>query len=357
VVRRVAERDLQRTPLAFVALAALAIALLLMLRADALGGLGGYGRPSPEAAMRNILRGLDGVYRLVPTDRPWQGVASGFATALPIVALVAWPWISRGARLCLVAGFAIAFLFNLPALFVTKPEQVYFVGLGASLTLTGAVVAMLDLAARTRAPAACDLVLVAVLSVGLAAFVALTRDITRDFEPFGPNVLSNDDIVRTWWTVPTEVHDYLARKREVGAANRMSSNPALELPHAIFGVHGRETSPDGVAYVWMAGARVEIHTSATARLLAIPLRHERGAFREDARVLIDVDGRPADDLLLDSGDWRVSTLSLRPQDVSSSRRMHRIRIAIDHAWQPSTIIPGSTDERVLGLQIGGLSVR
>ena len=37
--------------------------------------------------------------------------------------------------------------------------------------------------------------------------------------------------------------------------------------------------------------------------------------------------------------------------------MHRIRITIDHAWRPSEVIPHSTDERVLGLQIGELAVK
>ena len=60
-----------------------------------------------------------------PADRPWQPLASWFAALLPIVAIAAWRWISAGARACLLAGIAIAALFNVPFVFVTKAEQMY----------------------------------------------------------------------------------------------------------------------------------------------------------------------------------------------------------------------------------------
>jgi hypothetical protein len=37
--------------------------------------------------------------------------------------------------------------------------------------------------------------------------------------------------------------------------------------------------------------------------------------------------------------------------------MHRVIITIDHAWRPVTIIPGSHDDRALGLQIGEVQLR
>jgi hypothetical protein len=357
ITRRVAEPGLQPAPLAFVGAAGLLVVGLLAWRSTALGELGGYGRPTYHAAWVNFTRGLTGVFRLVPADRPWQPVASWFATLLPIVALVAWPWISRGARVCLLAGGAIAFLFNLPFIFVTKAEQMYLVGVGAAITLVGASLGMLDLAARARARRASTLVASAMLLGCLASFVAVARDVTRDFEPFGPIVLAHDDLVRTWGPVPPELHDYLALKREPGAAGRVSPNPLDELSHVTFGVYGRETSPDGTRYMWMNSARAEIHVRGSARSVTIPLRHPIEAFREPTRARIDADGRRADDLALATPEWRMSTLSLRPADVPSVSGMHRIRIEIDHAWRPSEVIPHSTDERVLALQIGEVTVR
>ena len=75
------------------------------------------------------------------------------------------------------------------------------------------------------------------------------------------------------------------------------------------------------------------------------------------RARIDADGRPADELALVTPEWRMSTVPLRAADVPRVSRMHRIRIVIDHAWRPSEVIPGSTDERLLGLQIGELTIR
>ena len=181
------------------------------------------------------------------------------------------------------------------------------------------------------------------------SFVAVARDITRDFEPFGPIVLAHDDLVRTWGPVPPELRDYLALKREPGAAGRVSSNPLDELSQVTFGVYGRETSPDGMGYMWMNSPRAEIHVRASARSVTIPLRHPIEAFREPTRARIDADGRLADDLALDharSGGCRRYPFA--PADVPRVSRMHRIRITIDHAWRPSEVIPGSTDERLLG---------
>jgi hypothetical protein len=357
VTRRVIEPELQRAPRMFVGLALLLVCALVVWRSQALGELGGYGRPTLHAAWVNFTRGLNGIFRLVPADRPWQPVASAFATILPLVALASWRWITRGARGCLLAGAAIALLFNLPFVFVTKAEQLYLVGIGACVTLTGASIAMLDLASRTRMARPLTSVVAAVLLAGLLSLAAVARDISRDYEPFGPIVLSHDDIVLTWGLVPPELRDYLTLKRVAGASARVSSNPVDEVSQITFGVHGRETSPEGVPYRWMSGPRAEIHVRANARSVTIPLRHPIEAFREPTRARIEADGRLADDLALGTPEWRMATIPLLSADVPRVSRMHRIRITIDHAWRPSEIIPGSTDERVLALQIGEVAVR
>lgn len=339
---------------------ALAIALVLALiawRSYVLGEMGGYGRPTAERAWLNLSRTLLGVYRLVPADREWQPLASWFATLLPMAAVAGWPWISRGARLGLLSGLTVALTFALPFVFAAKPEQVYLVGAGFALTLASAAVAGLDLAARSRWRQPFRLAAGAALAAGLASFAVVARDITRDFEPFGPMVLAHDDIVRTWAYVPSELRDYLERKREPGAALRLSSNPVDAVGHVIFGVHLRETGPDGVPYAWMAGPRAEIHAAATARGITIPLRHAIEALREPTRVRIVEGGRVLDDLTMSTPEWRFSSLALRPSAVPRFSRMHRLRVVIDHAWRPSEIIPGSTDGRVLGLQIGTATIK
>jgi hypothetical protein len=353
--RRVADRALPPVPPTFAVLAVVWIVLLIAVRFAALESLGGYGRPTVALAWQRVWNTLHGIFRLVPPDRDWQPAASWFATALPLLAAAAWRWVSRDARLLLTSGAALAVIFVLPFVFAAKAEQVYLIGLGAVLVLTGAVAALLDLARRARAPGFATAAVLAIVAAGATAFAMVARDITRDFAPFGPMVLSHDDIVRTWSSVPPEVHAYLAAKRGPGAADRLSANPIDELAHVSFGFHGLETSPDGVRYLWMAGPRVEIHVSAAARTVSIPLRHEIGAFREAARAFVAVDGRPAGDLRLEDGGWHRFTTVLQPE--RASRRMHRIEIRIDHAWRPAQLIPGSADPRVLGLQVGEITLR
>ena len=357
IQRRTVEPTLPRVPIPFVAAAALTMAGLMLWRNHVLGELGGYTRLSFDKAWTNLVGTLVGVYRLVPADRPWQPVASRFATLLPLAGLIAWPWVSRAARFCLAAGASIAVLFALPFIFVAKPEQVYVLGLGLSIVLAGASLALVDLAVRAPLPRVAVGTIVMVVGVGLAAFVAVTRDITRDFEPFGPIVLANDDIVRTWGFVPAEIKDYLESKRAAGAARHVPSNVLDALTVATFNTHGRDVTPDGVPYMWMARPWCEIDIAANAREVRIPLRHEIGIFRDPARVRVLLNGRLVDDIALTTPEWKMSTVAIRRADLPAISRMHRLHIVIDHVWIPSRIIPGSTDDRPLGLQIGTVEIR
>ena len=99
--------------------------------------------------------------------------------------------------------------------------------IGAAITLTGAAVGFLDLAARARARRPFTaIVAVRFSSAGLASFVAVTRDITRDFEPFGPIVLSHDDFVRTWGPVPPELREYPGAQAGAGRPAPPVAQPA-----------------------------------------------------------------------------------------------------------------------------------
>jgi hypothetical protein len=265
-----------------------------------------------------------------------------------------------------VGGAGVALLFNLPFVFVTKAEQLHVVALGAILTLTGGILAVIDalnsrvvqkggwhLSRKGASPLFVGFALAmtwAVAAAGVCAMCLVTRQITRDFEPFGPIVLSNDTIVRQWAVVPQEMRDYLAAKREPGAAQRLSPNPAAVIPQIVFGAHGRETTPGGISYRWMAGTRTDILVSSNARTITIPIRNAIDVFREPAHATIEANGRLIDRMDLNTPEWRVSRSALpRPIRLFG---MHRIVISIDHAWRPSRGNPASRDDRVLGLQLG-----
>jgi hypothetical protein len=257
-------------------------------------------------------------------------------------------------RFGLVAGLLIGGLFTLPFAFIVKSEQLHVVAAGAALVLTSAAAGVLEAISKRRLVMAAAGVAVA---AGLASMAVVTRNITRDFEPFGPIVLHNDRIVEEWAAVPAEVRDYLASKRAPGADGRLDTNPARALPSVAFGMHGFERSPDGISLRWMAGPQADIFIRRGMRLVSFPIRHERGAFGEAARVRIEADGRVVSDMTLDDGRWHRIDVSLRRRAWTGLTGMHRITVALDHAWIPAKVIPGSGDRRLLGLQIGVIETR
>ena len=352
VHRRFAERDLPRIPAAFVTLGVAVVAALLLARHEALHGLVSRRLPSPSEAFENYWSGLYRVFCLAPVDRPWQRPASWFAVATPLAGLIAWRRAADHSRSLVLAGASIALLFNLPFVFVTKAEQLHLVAVGASIVLAGSARAVVDAlpgrAARLAAAAA------ALAGAGLLA--AVTVDVTRDFEPFGPIVLSHDGIVGGWAAVPEEIRDYLAAKRQSGAAGRLSPNPAEAIERVTFGVQGHEKTPDGVGYRWMAGTRTEILLSGRVRSFEIPLRHAIEVFREPVHATIEANGRVVDRLDLATPEWRVSR-STFPGTGGRFTEMQRLVITIDRAWRPSEVIPGSQDGRLLGLQLGEMVTR
>lgn len=349
--RRVVEPGSRPVPLSFALLAAALLALLVFVRAEAVGDLRTYSLPDLDGAWRNFSRGLDRVFRLVPPDRPWQPVASWFATLLPLAGLLSWKRAAPELRFLLAAGALLAVAFNLPFVFVTKLEQMHLVATGAVLVLVGSSACVLSSLPGSWRPA----VTLALLA-GIASFAAVARDITTDFEPYGPVVMATDEIVLGWAAVPEELRDYLRSKREPGAKARVPSNPLEALDVVAFGLHPRERSADGTTYRWMAYALAEIHVRPSARYVEIPLRHEIGAFREPARVEVHADGRLVDAMVLADDDWRVTRIALR-STRHMWRQAHRIHLTIPHAWKPAEIIRGSRDDRTLGIKIGEILVR
>ena len=349
--RRTAEPDLSPMPRSILIASVALLALLLVVRSQALDGLGGYGLPTVERAWTNYTLGLNRAFRLVPPDRPWQPAASWFATLVPLAGAAALWRSSPSVRFLFAAGALIALAFNLPFIFVTKNEQMHLVALGASLVLAASATAVVDLFSHRvwRLPVS------VALAAGLATFALVARHVSTDFAPFGPIVLSHDNLVKDWAAVPVELRQYLDRKLEPGAEGRVSPNPVEALRLVSFGMGSEERNPAGEAYRWMSQPSVLIYVASGVRRLDIPLRHEIGAFRDTVPVAIDVDGRAADAMELRDDKWHVSRITLPP--APRSGRMHVVRLQIPRVWRPSEVIPGSGDTRPLGLQVGTIAAR
>ncbi len=350
--RHIADERVPPIPRAFVATAVVVIVLLLGVREWALTSNASVRFPGTSAALGNYVHGLNGLLRLVPADRAWQLAASWFVSLVALSAFVRWRRQAREARLTMTSGIVIALLFNLPFVFITKAEQMHLVALGAVLLVAGACGGLL-LAARGIARAG----VAVTCAAGLASLAAVAHDIARDFAPYGPVLLAHDEMVRGWAAVPTDLREYLVRKQSPGASQSLSPDPSRALDLVMFGVHEPERSPEGVAYRWMSGPRVEVLIREGVRRVTIPLRHAIEVFREPARVRITTDGQVVDEITLATSEWRMSTTAIVADRAPAWTRMHRLVITIDHAWRPMEVIPGSRDNRTLGLQIGEVVLR
>lgn len=107
----------------------------------------------------------------------------------------------------------------------------------------------------------------------------------------------------------------------------------------------------------MAGTGADLFVNRSKRMASFAVRHEIGAFREAAAVRLTADGGSAQILSLSDDAWHTVNVVLRPRDTPWIGGMHRVRIELDHAWVPASIIPGSSDTRTLGLQIGVVDLR
>jgi hypothetical protein len=352
ICRKFNDEGVPPAPREFIAAAVLLGFLLIGVRGWALADAAAHRWPPASVALNNYVHGLNGVLRLVPADRRWQLVASWFVSLALLTAVAAWRRLSRDARVAMSGGVAIAVLFNLPFVFITKAEQMHLVALGIVLLLAGACAGLLRAApgwiVRSGIALAC--------AAGLACLGAVARDITRDFDPYGSIVLAHDDIVRGWAAVPADLREYLARKRLPGAPQSLSPDPSVALESVTFGVHEWERSREGVRYRWMSSTRTEMLIADGTRTVTIPLRHAIEVFREPAHVSITSDGRIVDDMILGTSDWRASRIAILP-GVRPRSRMHRLVIAIDRVWRPADIIAGSQDNRTLGLQVGEVQIR
>jgi hypothetical protein len=351
--RRIGDERLSPVPRLFIVASGGLLLLLIAIRALALSRTPPIRSPSIELALHNYFYGLNGVLRLVPADRRWQLAASWFVSLAPVAAMLMWRRLSPGARLTLLSGLAIALLFNVPFVFITKAEQMHVVALGAVLILAGACAGLIEATRRRDIRS----IVWAACAAAIVCLGAVARDIARDFEPYGPVVRAHDEMVRGWMAVPLELREYLTRKNSPPAARRLPADPSMALDVVSFGLHEPERSGEGIAYRWMTGQRTEMLVTNRARTIMIPLRHAIELFRQPTRARITADGHLVDEILFDTSEWRMSTTALPQTRAARLARMHRIVIDIDHDWSPAAIIPGSQDARTLGLQVGVLQVR
>lgn len=345
--RRLVDRSLPPPPRWFVVASLVVPALFAGLRYEVLGGLGGYGRPTPETAMSRIRTTIWSTLFQSSGHRPIQRfITIVLAFVLPLGVIVA---LVRGgfARFVVLAGAAILLCFSLPFAFATKSQQVHLAALATCLLLTGAIAAIAAAVPR-RVPRFCYWTGVAGLIVVLAS---VSHSAVTGFAPDAPYTLYTDGLVQGWAAVPEEIKAMLAQKRPGG--------PRLDvddLESIVCGLSGTERDASGHPYRW-SGDSFEIFTRASRgtitfrmRTLIIPR-----VGRNRVGVNVDAAGFSRRPFVLADDGWKTVS-------VPFSRRWFvpagapTIRVVVDPTFEPAKVL-NTSDRRTLGVQVSDLQVR
>ena len=117
-----------------------------------------------------------------------------------------------------------------------------------------------------------------------------------------------------------------------------------------YGVFDEGTDADGTHFSW-SGRQVTILVEEGATSVAIPLC---GALPsgENQTVEVRVDGRLVNRITV-GARWQQLRILLRAEPSSGQSR---IDLLISPSWVPAAVIPGSQDQRVLGVKLGAIQV-
>ena len=119
-----------------------------------------------------------------------------------------------------------------------------------------------------------------------------------------------------------------------------------------YGFHGWETEPSGRRYRWTRDRAATFLPTGT-RGVTLALQALPTARTPSFEVELRVDGRPVDRVTLGDSVWRPLDIRLPPVD---DERRRRFELHVSPVWTPSAVMPGSTDQRRLGVKVSELAV-
>jgi hypothetical protein len=336
--RTIVDRGLRWPPLAIVVAGGLLIGGLLVLRHEALGGLGGYtARPDRDRMLVNLAKGLERAVLLRPARLPILQWQAWFVTlALPLGLVAAWRARQRASAFLILFGLAIAFFFNLPFALISKAEQYYLVATGGIVAIAAAVDVLVRVLPRwPRAGVAIATV------VTLFCMQQTGRGLTENYAPSGPETLRTDAIVTEWAAVPIEIRAWIPVKGQPPN----TGNLARDLPCVTYGLHGAEKDFYHRVYRWTQG-HVRIFVNPRTPFVTFGLQPLLiGQPRRPFGVRVSVEGRTVSEQTL--ADEREAAFSIpMPAPDSSSLRPRELDLFIDRTWTP-----GRGDDRTLGVKL------
>jgi hypothetical protein len=126
---------------------------------------------------------------------------------------------------------------------------------------------------------------------------------------------------------------------------------AFDWSRIAYGLYGWEVGPSGERFRWTR-SRVRFFVPDDASSLGVPLRRI-SVTETPVTVDLFVAGRPVHQVRLSDNAWATVDIDLS----GPTARGHRlVDLRVDRTWIPAEEIPGSTDSRQLGVQVGELVV-
>jgi hypothetical protein len=127
----------------------------------------------------------------------------------------------------------------------------------------------------------------------------------------------------------------------------------LDWTRIAYGLHDWEEGPSGERFRW-SRSRVGFYVPEGASAVSIPLRAISVTGTTPVTVDFFVAGRAADEVRLSDSGWTTVEVQLSGPTTHGHRL---VDLRVDRTWIPADEIPGSTDSRELGVQVGELVIR
>jgi hypothetical protein len=126
----------------------------------------------------------------------------------------------------------------------------------------------------------------------------------------------------------------------------------VDLMRVSYGFHRWERDPAGRRFRW-TGRRARLHVPAHAELIELPLRGMTAVTGKGIEVELSVDGRIVQRVWLADDSWRQVAIQMH---TGTSTDVRRIDLRPSATFVPRESLPGSTDSRELGVQVGEVEV-
>jgi hypothetical protein len=127
----------------------------------------------------------------------------------------------------------------------------------------------------------------------------------------------------------------------------------LDWTRIAYGLHEWEVGPSGERFRW-SRERVGFYVTESASAVSVPLRAISVTETTPVAVDVFVAERAASQVRLSDTGWATVEVQLS----GPATRGHRlVELRVDRTWIPADEIPGSTDSRELGVQVGELAIR